>query len=356
MKKYMAAICLVGIICVFISLPAMAQRAPMAEALTVLPSQEHYVFSKSQPEILSYSVANTGSVCGAREYVYIDGILASNENPNYFLIFNKSSRNVSFNIPDTVAWEGVHTLTLRLCMQDGSVAESTATFETDEAELVNELVKPVVLTAYVQRDTSGYSSYNLKGYCTTIPMGSYVEYLNPDSHDSLRSARVRTSWGGVYWVNMADIYITTGDYVIADNLTPEQKEIFVNSKGYESKTPYLIWVNTQRQILNVFMGSKGSWDHLATFPVATGKHYTPTPVMEHEIEYVTRWVNPSYTCYPVLSLYNGYAIHNQPVNPRGYVTDSTIGKPASAGCVRMLQKDIDWVHSVVPVKTNVIVY
>ena len=75
-----------------------------------------------------------------------------------------------------------------------------------------------------------------------------------------------------------------------------------------------------------------------------------------EYKYKTRWVTPDYTCDPVLALYDGYAIHNQPENHSGYVIDPTIGNPASAGCVRMLKKDVNWVYYYVPVGTTVVLY
>lgn len=218
------------------------------------------------------------------------------------------------------------------------------------------MVNPVKVSAYIIRNTSAYDYASLTGYRTTIPGGTYVTYLNPDNHNSMRAAKIRTSDGAVYWVPMSNIWITDYNYTIPDTLTKEQKEYFVNAKGYSSETPYLIWVNIERQILCVFTGSQGNWQMVDCFPVATGTNKTPTPTVEHKIEYVTRWVTPSYTCYPVLALYDGYALHNQPVSPRGYVTDTTIGSPASAGCVRMLQKDIDKVHSYVPVHTNVVIY
>lgn len=221
---------------------------------------------------------------------------------------------------------------------------------------INSLIKPVLIRAYVKTDLAAYSYASLTGYRTTIPKGTYVTYMNPDSSKSMRSAKIRTDGGAVYWVPMSGIMIVTGNYAIKDELTIEQKELFVNANGYDSKTPYLIWINLERQSLNVFLGSKGNWRYVNSFPVASGKNSTPTPTVQHPIEYVTRWVTDSYTCYPVLALYDGYAIHNQPQSHSGYVLDSTIGSPVSAGCVRMIKQHIDWVHAYVPVKTNVVIY
>ncbi len=210
-------------------------------------------------------------------------------------------------------------------------------------------INPVKIPAYTKYNvTSSNGIY--------IPAGTLVEYMNPDNHNSMRSCRVKLADGQVCWVPMSSVSRSDHNFTIADDLTDFDRENFVNTMGYESKTPYLIWVNKERQRLTVFLGSKGRWKALRTFPVATGKNATPTPTVVCEYVYKTSWVTPSYTCNPVLYLFDGYAIHNQPVSPAGYVTDKTIGNPASAGCIRMLKADADWVASYVPVKTTVAIY
>lgn len=239
-----------------------------------------------------------------------------------------------------------------------SVSKSVAmTGEKGRArEEINNIIKPVLIRAYVKEDLGAYDYASLKGYRTTIPKGTYVTYMNPDSSKSMLSAKIRTEGGAMYWVSMSGIVIVTGDYAIKDELTPLQKELFVNANGYDSETAYLVWINLERQSLNVFLGSKGNWRYVVSFPVASGKNSTPTPTAQHPIEYVTKWVTEDYICYPVLALYDGYAIHNQPQSYSGQVLDSTIGRPASAGCIRMIKEHVDWVHAYVPVRTNVVIY
>ena len=221
---------------------------------------------------------------------------------------------------------------------------------------VGEKVKPLVIPAQVMKTTSAYAYSSLSGYRTTLSAGTMVEYMNPDSSASMRSAKIRTADGSVYWVPMSNIYISRENLTVTDDLTDAEREEFVNYMGYKSPTSYLIWVNKQRQRLTVFMGSKGNWRAVRTFPVATGTNLTPTPTTVCTYEYSTRWVTDTYICSPVLSLYDGYAIHNQPISHSGYVTDHTIGKPASHGCIRMLQSDVNWVYAYVPVKTTVVLY
>lgn len=223
-------------------------------------------------------------------------------------------------------------------------------------EEIRRKITPLILPATIRYSTNGYSYASLTGYVTTIEAGTNVEYLNPDNHNSMSAAKVKLPSGLICWVSMGAVNLSQQNFTIADTLTDSEREAFVNASGYSSKTSYLIWVNKQRQRLTVFMGSKGNWKAINTFPVATGKNATPTPTVVCEYKYKTRWVTPDYTCDPVLALYDGYAIHNQPENHSGYVIDPTIGNPASAGCVRMLKKDVNWVYYYVPVGTTVVLY
>ena len=243
---------------------------------------------------------------------------------------------------------------------DVSIASGTQNLRLSSKELEAQknakVIKPLIIPASVLKTTNGYSNSSLTGYVTTVNAGEVVEYLNPDNHNSMRAAKIKLSSGVVCWVAMSAIYISEENYTIPDELTDYDREAFVNSAGYSSPTDYLIWVNKERQRLTVFMGNQGNWHVVRTFPVATGKNQTPTPTTVCEYKFKTRWETATYICDPVLSLYDGYAIHNQPVSLSGRVTDTTIGNPASAGCIRMLKEDVDWVYLYVPVKTTVVLY
>lgn len=227
----------------------------------------------------------------------------------------------------------------------------------EESEL-SELrrVKPVIIPATINYTVKGYSYSSLTGYVTTIDAGTVVEYLNPDGYKSMKSAKIKLPSGTKCWVPMSSVSVSRKDFTIKDILTSEEREAFVNKMGYSSKTQHLIWVNKQRQSLTWFTGSAGNWKVANIFPVATGKNTTPTPTVVCEYVYKTRWVTDEYVCDPVLALFDGYAIHNQPVGHSGYVLDRTIGKPASAGCVRMLIEDAQTLYKNVPVGTTVVLY
>lgn len=231
----------------------------------------------------------------------------------------------------------------------------------DAAQMTAEIkalkkIEALVIPVTVNYKTSGYAYADLSGYLTTVPAGTVAEYLNPDNSHSMKSAKIKLPSGTVCWVPMWAVSISRTNYTIKDILTNADKEAFVNEQGYDSKTNYLVWVNKQRQILVLFTGEQGNWKVSKVYPVATGKNSTPTPTRVCEYQYKTRWVTEEYICEPVLSLFEAYAIHNQPVSHSGYVLDRTIGNPASAGCIRMLKADVDELYRILPIGTRVVLY
>lgn len=252
----------------------------------------------------------------------------------------------------------VFTYTLR---SDEFASVAPNSIEYDVKKMTEELmalkkIEAIVIPANVLRKTTGYAYASLSGYLTDVPAGITVEYLNPDNSHSMKSAKVKLPSGTVCWVPMSAISVSRTNYTIKDILTNEEKEAFVNEMGYDSKTNYMVWVNKQRQILVLFTGSQGDWHVSKVYPVATGKNATPTPTRVCEYQYKTRWVTEDYICDPVLSLFEAYAIHNQPVSHSGYVLDRTIGNPASAGCIRMLKADVDELYRILPIGTRVVLY
>ena len=142
--------------------------------------------------------------------------------------------------------------------------------------------------------------------------------------------------------------------------TQGEKTVFVNAKGYSSKTQYLIWVSRSAQMVNVFEGSQWNWKLIHEFQCATGKSSSPTPIGVTEVTYKqTGWYTSSYTCRPVVRFYpgTGYAFHSRLYYPgTNKLKDPSIGFPVSAGCVRMLDEGIYWLYNNIPSGTTVVIY
>ena len=140
----------------------------------------------------------------------------------------------------------------------------------------------------------------------------------------------------------------------------EEKTIFVNAKGYSSKTQYLIWVSRSAQKVNIFQGAQGNWKLIHEFACATGASSTPTPVGVTYVTYKqTDWTTPNYTCRPIVRFYpnTGYAFHSRLYYPNSNrLKDASMGFPVSHGCVRMMDEGINWIYNNIPTRTTVVIF
>ena len=153
----------------------------------------------------------------------------------------------------------------------------------------------------------------------------------------------------------------TTQWAIDHDLTQQEKEIFVNYKGYSSSSKYLIWVNIGTQHIAVFQGSKGNWKMIRSGLVSTGiKDNTPRGIWQTTYKQ-TGWFYNTYCVKPVVRFYGGgFAMHSRLYKP-GTTTllsgnSNGIGYPLSHGCVRMQADDIQWIYDNVPNGTTVVVY
>ncbi|WP_141434033.1 L,D-transpeptidase [Bacillus sp. 03113] len=104
-------------------------------------------------------------------------------------------------------------------------------------------------------------------------------------------------------------------------------------------------VNVSTLKLRLFDGNK----ILKTYPISVGKILTPTPSGNYKI--INKQYNPG---GPFGQLWMGlskphYGIH-------GTNNPSSIGKRVSKGCIRMQNRDVKELSSMVPVGTNVYIH
>lgn len=162
-------------------------------------------------------------------------------------------------------------------------------------------------------------------------------------------AKVSTGYRGNY----------TTQWAIDNDYSDEEKTIFVNAKDYASDTQYLIWVSIATQHVNIFQGSQDNWTLIRSGLIASGAVSTPTPVGVWKTTYKqTGWYTPTYTVAPVVRFKGGgYAFHSRLYYPgTNRLSDATIGMPASHGCIRMMDEDIQWLYNYVPANTTVVVF
>lgn len=191
---------------------------------------------------------------------------------------------------------------------------------------------------------------NVKDSQVSLPVSNRVENFPKVDYETA-SSTVTTGYKGNYTLAWAQEH----DY------TDEVKTAWVNGRGLESKTDYLIWVSIAMQRVNIFQGTQGSYELIRSNIVGTGAPGRGTPVGTYTTTYkqTNGWTTSSYTVKPVVGFKQGtgYAFHSRLYYPNSSnIKDASIGYPISHGCVRMYDEDVNYIFDNIPVGTTVVVY
>ena len=231
----------------------------------------------------------------------------------------------------------------------------------DEADVytVFQKVQPLEIEAWAAGDVSIYSDKYLSNKVGYISSGRRVIYID---HFGAASRKIYIPEENmICWVSYYAINISNKNYVEGGDFTNEEKQVFVNAKGYTSETDTLVWVNLKHQMVNVFKNKDGKWHIEGALPCASGANDSPTPTDIYTYSYYlpSGWTTSTYTVKPVLYINTsrGIAFHSVLYYPGTItVSDGTIGKTVSHGCIRMLTDGIRWMANNVPVGSTVVVF
>lgn len=263
------------------------------------------------------------------------------QSDNVTLTGTGSVKNLILNAADAVIGIPYETLTDRT--------------KPDPADALK-IVDTLTVWDTVTCDTALYSGQNLTGWIRSLSAGTKLRHYY--YREGNAAASVYTEDGRFGWVNIDHISIPTEQLKIDEPYPEEIMEAFVNQKGYDSSTDYMIWVSLKTQTVNVFEGGQGSWQLIRTMPCASGKNSTPTARGEFAIKNkLWEWDFGTYKVRYVTVFYGGYAFHSR-IYDRSYseMLDDAIGHPASDGCLRMLDEDCRYIMEQMPYGTRVVVY
>ncbi len=216
-------------------------------------------------------------------------------------------------------------------------------------------VQTMRVACTVQRATALYKNQNLTGYLRALPVGTTVYN---EWHPAGNVFYVSLADGTKGWVPRWDCYIPD-DTVTTDgklDYSKATKEGFVDLRGYDSRTGYLIWVSRYTQKVMVYQGRKGDWELIRTLPCSSGANNTPTPAGVYSINSRTwRWYFDYYYVNDVSVFNGGHAFHTILLDYGGGIYDGRVGIPLSHGCVRMLPDDCAYIYGL-PTGTRVVIY
>ncbi len=249
--------------------------------------------------------------------------------------------------------EATQTLRVQLTY-DGESVEASQTVNQHREQLKTS-VRTLEVEATVRRDTGLYRNVGLTGFIRTVPAGTVAVYYD---YYGTTYGKIRLDDGTTGWVRWSDLSISSKDYVQYTDYSTEEKENFVNSIGYESDTAYLVWVSLLTQKVNVFRRANGEWYLLHTFACCSGKNTTPTE--GGVFRYHSRqnyWDFGSYYVNRPMIFNGGHAFHTRTyIKGTSRLLDDTMGRPASQGCVRMYDADVNWLWDNMPFGTTVVVF
>lgn len=225
------------------------------------------------------------------------------------------------------------------------------TKETAKTEKNVAGIHSIQFTAKVRKTANRYSSASSDKKLGTIKAGTQLKVL----YRQFKRAQIRLANGDVCWVSNDNLTYLKEHYTTQDYSTAE-KEMFINKKGYSSDSKYLIWISLYTQRVNIFEGSEGRWKLIRNARCATGRINKPTPVGSFKIgdRSARGWDYDTYYVKPVVQFYSDYFFHSRLKYYKGGYYDATIGKPASAGCIRMYDEDIKFIYDKMPRGTRVI--
>lgn len=117
-----------------------------------------------------------------------------------------------------------------------------------------------------------------------------------------------------------------------------------------------MWVDINRQLVYVFQGTQGKYKLLRTMSCATGKNISPSVRGTFAIQNRGPWFFTGKSGAVNWVAWNRqYLFHSVIMDGNKRVIDSTLGKRASAGCIRLSINDSKWVYDNMPRGTTVFV-
>lgn len=161
------------------------------------------------------------------------------------------------------------------------------------------------------------------------------------------------------WTKKAYLSIDTKFTPSQDRLFDSEAEYFVNDYfNLSSQTNYLVWVDLNKQIINIFKRNENKWKVERKIPCATGKNISPTIKGTFTITGNRgTWMPASGSVWVknYVGFYSTYFFHSVKVKKDGRIYDDTLGTVASAGCIRMPVNESEWFYHNIPEKTTVLI-
>lgn len=227
-------------------------------------------------------------------------------------------------------------------------------YTDSEIERIKKLVKPSKVCAIINKDCIFFDNLTTLKAIGTLKNNTVVEILQDKS---CKYYYVREDENSkAKWVSADCLTIPPDEKTNSEKMSSSDLEAYVNIMNFKSNTPYLIWVDIDRQLTHIFKNEKNNWSLDRSFTCATGKNVSPTTRGEFETSDKGEWfyserLKSGAKYY--IRFNNSYLFHSVAMDKNQNVTDPVLGKRRSSGCVRLSVDDIKYLYKTIPEKTKV---
>lgn len=252
---------------------------------------------------------------------------------------------------------------------NGEQYQTVSAFSGSDSAKVNKFLLCKVRTIrwyfYLKSKTKLYKSKTGSAVKKTLPKGTkvFIPFLNP----KINNDRIYvTNYKG--WIKRETLKDIKGEVAYKNkqalDWTKEDKEEFVNKKGYSGDTGYLVWTNQYTQRVNVFKGKKGHWKLVKSMRCTTGVWERRTGnsskliIKRHQARR-DKTSETGYRYYYINLSVFGNAFHSPAWRFGTKHCIKAVKKnlqPDTSGCVRMSVADSSYVYHKVPLKTRVVIF
>lgn len=150
---------------------------------------------------------------------------------------------------------------------------------------------------------------------------------------------------------------TAGAYKTEPALAPPFQAMNAYAQGIGSSTPWLIVIDTWNNVLGVYSGSWGNWRLTQSWICSTGLPGSPTIKGLYSMGIRGYSFGSGFSCYWYTQIRGDYLIHSLPYyQGTNRLMENTLGRPGSAGCVRLDINNAKWIYDHIPAGTAIYIY
>ncbi|MGG0250825.1 L,D-transpeptidase [Peribacillus frigoritolerans] len=189
-----------------------------------------------------------------------------------------------------------------------------------------------------------------------IPKSSIVEILSDRSNGKYYYIKYK---GKTHYLKKDYLSIPPNPKTDKSIMSNEQVIAYINSKKVTSKTNFIIFTDINRQkTYFIQKNSSGAYKVIKTTLSATGNNVTPTIRGQFAIQSKRTHLNKKgseINAMYAMQITGAYYYHSVLTNKFDEISDKTVGRRASHGCIRNPMEVAKWAYQTIPIGTTVLI-